>query len=340
MEPTVPTMATLANRRQWATPTWPSMIRDDNEPITERYFFAPPRQVYFEPLYGTRLATHQNVGVFPKRAGFDNVFLPFFFISSLLVWHWIEMILQWAMSSLLLLQKRKEELCMVSQSQRKLNSLFIRRLLIICGAIGPLLFILLLLAEGATRPGYDAFRQAGSELSLSDQGWMQIINFIVSGLLIVGFAVGVRQTLRQGRGATWGPILLALSGVGLIGAGIFVTDPALGYPPGTPPGPTLHPTLHGNIHFFFGAIFFFCGLSAACFVLARRWATEPAWRGWAIYSVLTGILMVGFFVAFAVAASGQGGLAGLLQRISISIGVAWMVLLALRLLRQAPQSER
>lgn len=224
---------------------------------------------------------------------------------------------------------------MRTEKNQSLNSPKASRLLITGGAIGPLLFILVLLVEGATRPGYDAWRQAGSALSLSDQGWMQITNFIVCGLLILGFAVGVRQTLGGGRGATWGPILLAVVGIGLIVAGIFVTDPAFGYPPGTPDGPALHPTLHGSIHFFIGGIAFFSGLPASCFVFARRFARDPQWKSWAASSVVAGVLMLAFFVAYAVvAASVQGGPAGFLERISISIGMAWMALFALRLLRQ------
>jgi hypothetical protein len=201
---------------------------------------------------------------------------------------------------------------MLTENHQTLNYPRASRLLITGGAIGSLLFILALLVEGATRPGYDAWRQAGSALSLSDQGWMQITNFIISGLLILGFAVGVRQILRIGKSVTWGPILLATVGAGLIIAGIFVTDPAQGYPPGTPDGPALHTTLHGAIHFFIGGIAFFSGLPASCFVFARRFAV--------------------------VAASAQGGPAGLFQRISISIGMIWMALLALRLLSQMRSS--
>ena len=77
--------------------------------------------------------------------------------------------------------------------------------LITCGAIGPLLFILVFLIEGATRPGYSAWRNYVSSLSLSDQGWMQIANFLVCGLLSLCFAIGLRQVLRSGRGSIWGP---------------------------------------------------------------------------------------------------------------------------------------
>jgi hypothetical protein len=205
------------------------------------------------------------------------------------------------------------------------------RLLIACGAIGPSLFTVVYLIEGATRPGYDAWRQAASALSLSDQGWVQVINFIVCGLLILGFALGLRQTLRGGRGATWGPILIAAVGAGLVMAGVFVTDPALGYPPGTPPGPAVHTTLHGALHWVLGGLVVFSCLPASCFVFARRWVSDAEWRGWALYSVASGVMMIAFFVAFAVASMNNGP-AGLFERISLSFGMLWMTLFAIRLL--------
>jgi Protein of unknown function (DUF998) len=52
---------------------------------------------------------------------------------------------------------------------------------------------------------------------------MQIANFVVFGLLALGFAIGLRQVLRIGRGSLWGPILVAAFGLCLILAGIFVT---------------------------------------------------------------------------------------------------------------------
>ena len=229
---------------------------------------------------------------------------------------------------------------MLTETHQTQDSPLTTRLLIMGGAIGSLLFILVLLVEGATRPGYDAWRMAGSALSLGDQGWMQIANFIVGGLLILGFAVGVRQILGGGRGAAWGPILLAVAGVGLILAGIFVTDPAFGYPPGTPDGPTLHMTWHGALHFFLGGLAFFIGLSAACFVFARRFAGDPHWRGWAAPSVAVGVLVLAFLVAYAVVAAlvPDGGPAGLLERVSIIGGLAWIALFALRLLSQMRSS--
>jgi hypothetical protein len=211
------------------------------------------------------------------------------------------------------------------------------RLLIAGGAIGPLLFIVVLLIEGATRPGYNAWHNYGSSLSLGDQGWMQIANFLVCGLLVLCFAVGLRRVLPSGKGSVWGPLLLGLFGLSLIVAGLFVTDPGLGYPPGTHgSGPQ---TLHGTIHGVAGLVAF-SSVAAASFVLARRFAGDPDWKGWAPYSILTGVLVVVLFVAMTVvSALDENGVlpnspTGLLQRIAIIAGWGWVCLLAIQLLRK------
>src|SRR6266700_81558 len=68
-----------------------------------------------------------------------------------------------------------------------MNQRFITRLLLACGVIGSLLFIIVFLIEGATRPGYSAWRHAVSQLSLGDQGWMNSINIFVCGLFLLCF---------------------------------------------------------------------------------------------------------------------------------------------------------
>jgi len=201
------------------------------------------------------------------------------------------------------------------------------RLLLAGGAIGPLLFIVVFLIEGATRPHYSAWQDAVSALELGEGGWMQSTNFIVCGALVFGFAIGLRRVLRTGRGSTWGPILLGIVGLGLIGAGIFVTDPGLGYPH---EAGTITLTVHGTIHSLI-SLFAFISLPAACFVLARRDAADPAERGWAWYSVATGLLVVVFFVLTAVVTA-LNGPAGLTQRILLIVGWSWIALQAIRLM--------
>jgi Protein of unknown function (DUF998) len=212
------------------------------------------------------------------------------------------------------------------------------RFLITCGAVGPLLFILVFLIEGATRPGYSAWHNYVSSLGTSPQGWMQIANFLVCGLLVLCFAVGLRQVLHSGKGSVWGPLLIGIFGLALIVAGIFVTDGSLGYPPGSTNrgGPQ---TIHGTIHGVAGLIAF-STLAIACFVMSRRFAGDPNWKGWALYSFIAGLLVAVFFVAStAVSALDEGGIlpgspTGLLQRIAIIAGWGWISLLAISLLRR------
>lgn len=201
------------------------------------------------------------------------------------------------------------------------------RLLLAGGAIGPLLFIAVFLIEGATRPHYSVWRDAVSALALGEGGWMQSATFIVCGALVFGFAIGLRRVLRTGRGSTWGPILLGIVGLCLIGAGIFVTDPGLGYPH---EASTITLTVHGTIHSLISLVAFI-SLPAACFVLARRDAADPAERGWAWYSVATGLLVVVFFVLTAVVTA-LNGPAGLTQRILLIVGWSWIALQAIRLM--------
>jgi hypothetical protein len=154
------------------------------------------------------------------------------------------------------------------------------------------------LAQILTREGFDVRQHALSLLSHGRFGWIQIANFLVSGALVIAGAIGARFLLRGGRGGAWGPILLAGYGLGLIGAGMFLADPAHGFPPGTPAGAT-QMSGHGLLHFVFGGIGFYA-LIAACFVFARRFAGLGR-RGWAGYSVFSGLA---FFLAFAAIASG------------------------------------
>ena len=234
---------------------------------------------------------------------------------------------------------------MQTEKNHAMNQSPATRYLIAGGAIGPLLFIIVFLIEGATRPGYNAWHHYVSSLSLSDQGWMQIANFLVCGLLTLCFAVGLRQVLHTGRGSVWGPILLGVFSVALIVAGLFVTDPNLGYPPGThSSGPQ---TLHGTIHGVAGLIAF-SSVAIASFVMARRFAGDPNWKGWALYSIVTGVLVAVFFIAATVVSSLDesgvfpGSSTGLFQRIAIIAGWGWIVLLAFRLLgkMRSPESTR
>jgi hypothetical protein len=195
---------------------------------------------------------------------------------------------------------------------------------------GPAYVIAVLAQALLLRPGFDLAHDDASLLSNGSLGWIQIVTFVVTGLMVITCAVGVRRALGRGQGATWGPALLALYGVGLIGAGIFVADPMYGFPPGTAAGRPTVITTHGILHIVAAAIGFL-GLVAACFVFARRFAGERR-RRWAWFSGITG---VAFLSAFAGLASGSDSAVVVLAFwAALILAWTWIAAFALHLYRR------
>jgi hypothetical protein len=167
----------------------------------------------------------------------------------------------------------------------------ITRLLLLCGAIAGPLFLIIVIIEDYTRPGFDPRLQLLSLLSLGDWGWVQIANFVLAGVLNLLYAVGLWRTLRPGPAGTWGPILIGAYGLGLIAVGVFTTDPANGFPPGT--NAPAEPTWHGAIHAL-GGLFIFIVLSAALAVFVRLFLARKA-HLWALYCAACAVVMLVLF---------------------------------------------
>jgi hypothetical protein len=199
--------------------------------------------------------------------------------------------------------------------------------LLACGiAAGPL-YVAVGAIEMLTRPGFDPTRHDLSLMANGDFGWVHIALLVTTGLLVIAGAIGMRRALRGGRGGTWGPLLVGVYGLGLVGAGLFTADPALGFPPGTP-ADAHAVSWHGLLHLVSGGIGFL-GLIAACMVFGRRFAALGQ-RGWAAYSVATGVV---FFAAFFGIASGsrQGGavLTFVVLAFTAAVVLAWAWLSAI-----------
>lgn len=177
--------------------------------------------------------------------------------------------------------------------QTKTRSL--TRLLLLCGAIAGPFFILILLIQDYTRPGFDPRLDALSLLSLGDWGWVQIANFALTGVLNLLYAVGLWRRLHPGRAGTWGPILIGAYGFGLVVVSIFRTDPSNRFPPGSIA--LRDPSWHGFIHGL-GALFVFVMLSAALAVFVRLFLARKE-RWWAFYCLASVVLfLLIFFTGF------------------------------------------
>lgn len=56
---------------------------------------------------------------------------------------------------------------------------------------GPALFIAVFLVLGVVKPRYDATARFVSEGSIGELGWIQIVNFVVLGAMLLAFAAAL-----------------------------------------------------------------------------------------------------------------------------------------------------
>lgn len=191
----------------------------------------------------------------------------------------------------------------------------------VAGMAGPVLFGTVLVALTVLR--YDFMLGIGwrpvtdpagawpSGLALGPYGWVQTANFVVSGLLVMIFAVGLHRGATGGRGSWGGPVLLFIAGMAMALMG-FETDPIRRTTPRT---------LHGWIHDL-AFVLFVLALLSALFFLWRRLEKDPLWQNHARYTLVTGILVA--ILLF---------LPGVAYYLFVAVVLLWIELTAIRLWR-------
>jgi len=180
------------------------------------------------------------------------------------------------------------------------------------GVAGTVLFPIVYLIEGTTRPGYDAWGQTISALSHGPGGWIQQLNFVLCGVSVLWMAFVWRKILTGGVCATWYPIIRGIEGFGLIAVAIFTQDP---------------------LHTVF-LVVTVEAMTFGLFVIARRFWRSPRWRGWVTFSVACGLLPVVLMPIFGVALNTHSiftGYAGLFERLATNADTIWSLALLVRL---------
>ncbi|WP_353649134.1 DUF998 domain-containing protein [Nakamurella sp. A5-74] len=200
------------------------------------------------------------------------------------------------------------------------------------GVIAGPVYLLTSLLQAATRDGFDVRRHAWSQLSLGDRGWIQTTNFVLSGLMVIAFAAGLRRALSGGAAVTWAPRLIAVFGLSLVTAGVFRVDPAAGFPVGTPQTGVM--STSALVHFAAGGVGF-TALAVALLVLAGRLSGE-GFEGLALACRIVAPL---FLLTFVGMASGLLGAAGIP---AFTLGVVGVLILlsalAVHRYRQMPDT--
>jgi hypothetical protein len=193
------------------------------------------------------------------------------------------------------------------------------------GVLAGPFYLVVGLGQALLREGFDFARHPLSVLANGSLGWIQTANFVLSGVMVIAAAVGIRRVLGpKSRALKW---CLVGYGAGMLMAAIFPADPVDGFPPGTPTGPPTSISTTGLMHFVAGALTFtllgVSGLVGAWTMMRRQNASLAA------LSLFSGLaVLIGFFGGIF----SPIGIAGIW--FAVVVGWAWLSVLSLQLQRQ------
>ncbi|MCY0955066.1 DUF998 domain-containing protein [Streptomyces sp. H27-S2] len=195
-------------------------------------------------------------------------------------------------------------------------------------AAGPL-FLGTGAVQGLAQDGFDFTRNAISQLSLGDLGWIQVASFLLTGALAIAGAAGIRHTLPGTAEGCWAPRLICVFGASFLLAAVFTADPGAGFPAGTPEAPAASLSWHGALHML-SAMVGFLALCASFLVLARHFAALRQ-RGWALGSRLVPLgVLAGFAASSATVLAFTAGAA---------LGLLWLTAITARLATTIPATQ-
>ncbi len=182
------------------------------------------------------------------------------------------------------------------------------------GVVGPVVFVADWALLGTIRSHYSPVNDAISRLAETGAPTREAMTagFIVYGAGLVAYAGSTRSALPP-----LTRLLVGGTGLATFGLAAFTLDAAG----------------QGNMHALFAGIGY-ATLAAAPLVAARTWARTPALKPWVWASAATGIVTAAFLIASTFAPAH-----GLLQRVGLTAGDAWVVATAARALRSPPRNR-
>ena len=145
-----------------------------------------------------------------------------------------------------------------------------------------------------------------SNYALGEFGWLRKVGFIATGIGAIALALGIRRRL-DGKGVRLTTVLLVLSGVAQIGAGLFDTDPSV----------------EGSPHDLF-ALLSMVSLLGGLFALRGLFARNEHWSALARPTLIVAI----WFVISVVVAITNIVEPGYVQRLFFVPVLGWLVWIA------------
>lgn len=188
------------------------------------------------------------------------------------------------------------------------------------GVVVPPLGALWLTLDAWLSPGYDPVRRTVSRLAEPGAPRAALAGVALAALGLAVLAVAWELWRRVGGAAA--PRVLALAGLAFLGVAAVARDP------GRPALLVAHRTI---------ALCLFLSLTIAPLLTARALGRDPAWRGLAAASLAASALSLALLVLAPVLLLAGELPAGVWERAFAGVGLAWVTLVAARLVRRGPE---
>ncbi len=205
----------------------------------------------------------------------------------------------------------------------------LQRIATAAGILGPAAFVTTFVVSERRQEGYSIRDEHISGLAAPDARNPEVLlsGFLMMGVSTIGFATALRQHLG-GRRAGLGPILLGLSGVGAIGAGLLRRDRMLLHPPDQPDD---HRQSWKNDGHDISAGVIYTTSVGAPLLLYRHLKRDERLAPMAPVGIAASAASLTLMGIFATQVDRKGN--GVIQRVMVSLPMGFMSALAWRMLR-------
>lgn len=190
------------------------------------------------------------------------------------------------------------------------NNNLVNLILLLCGVVGPAIFMTACLLIGQSIPGYSATQNFVSFMTTGEYGWMERTNEVVAGLFIIAFGLGIKKFNK-----TLSKLVLA--------AGILALTTAI--------AATSTELWPGLLHRIAAAGFF-----VTVVVLITRSVKSIKTSAWKLYSHTTLIIIM---IPILWAISLNPSFKGILQRVSIFAIQLWFISFAVYFFKKSTKSQ-
>ena len=183
--------------------------------------------------------------------------------------------------------------------------------------LAPILMVSLWTVASVLRPGYNQLTQRGSELGTGPNAIVMNTNFVVTGLLMIAFVLGLTRSIQGGYLTTAGTLFLGIAGLGEVAAALFPCDI------GCPLTGSFSQLVHTGI-----AVIFFGSISLAPLLVSLGLKQDPFWKSLRNYSFAIGLLSLVGLGAFSWSVLAMFTYIGLVQRLYLAVPFQWMGIMA------------